>query len=274
MSKLAALAPLRDLLVDLYPTRDGSYRLVDEAGLRRAHIAFENAAIDNWQNILVEAHRRSRVGAVVAIAQGEYPEQAEALQASLQAYEGAEETAEDRPSTAGWWPWAIAGAFAAAAVLLGWLWMRGPVERPEEPSALCVLPDISLLNRFDRSFALRFSTGPGSPTVSRDDPPLGALCLTHSDSEESLDRIRQGWGMEALQACVEVSEQQWGKVPAEEWGQAPEFISAPRLLDLDRVYVEVLRNNAVVYEGFSQPRATESPSMRLTCLVHDLQKGP
>ncbi len=86
MSKARALADLRNLLVDLYPTEQSSRRVVDEAGLPHGHVAFQDAAIDNWHAILEEADRHDRVGAVVAVAKGEYDQHAEALEDAYRRY--------------------------------------------------------------------------------------------------------------------------------------------------------------------------------------------
>lgn len=89
MSRMQALGPLVDLLVDLYPTEQGSRRVVAEAGLHHGPIPFQDAAIDNWFAILEEADRRDAVATVVAVAQEEYAESAEQLAAALEAYEQA-----------------------------------------------------------------------------------------------------------------------------------------------------------------------------------------
>jgi V8-like Glu-specific endopeptidase len=68
------LTNLRDLLADLYFTVQDSRRVVEEAGLKPSYIAFDNRAIVNWQNILRDAQRRGKVGAIVAVAHKDYPE--------------------------------------------------------------------------------------------------------------------------------------------------------------------------------------------------------
>ncbi len=95
MSRMQALGPLVDVLVDLYPTEEGSRRVVAEAGLHHGPIPFQDAAIDNWFAILEEADRHDAVAAVVAVAQEEYPESAEQLATALEAYEQAEPAPED-----------------------------------------------------------------------------------------------------------------------------------------------------------------------------------
>ena len=99
MSRAHALGPLVDLLVDLYPTEEGSRRVVAEAGLHHGPIPFQDAAIDNWFAILQEADRRDAVATVVAVAQEEYPGSAEQLSAALEAYESARDEPVDAPAS-------------------------------------------------------------------------------------------------------------------------------------------------------------------------------
>lgn len=68
------LTNLRDVLADLYSTVQDSRRVVEEAGLNPAFVAFDNRAINNWQSILREAQRRDRVRSIVAVAHKDYPE--------------------------------------------------------------------------------------------------------------------------------------------------------------------------------------------------------
>jgi hypothetical protein len=68
------LTQLRDLLAELYPTIQLSREVVEMAGLPASRIAFNPAAKSNWHNILKEAQRRNKVGAIVAVACEEYPE--------------------------------------------------------------------------------------------------------------------------------------------------------------------------------------------------------
>jgi V8-like Glu-specific endopeptidase len=70
------LTNLRDVLAGLYPTVQDSRRIVDQAGLNPAHIAFDAKAINNWFNIMKEAQNRHKVQAVVQVAHSEYPENA------------------------------------------------------------------------------------------------------------------------------------------------------------------------------------------------------
>lgn len=98
MSRKNALGPLVDLLVDLYPTEEGSRRVVAESGMHHGRIPFQDAAVDNWFAILSEADRLDAVGAVVAVAMEEYAEASEPLQAALDDYGSAPEDPETSDS--------------------------------------------------------------------------------------------------------------------------------------------------------------------------------
>jgi hypothetical protein len=82
------LTQLRDLLAELYPTIQLSREVVEQAGLPTSRIAFDPAAKSNWHNILKEAQRRNKVGAIVAVACQEYPEMREKLTQAEQASRG------------------------------------------------------------------------------------------------------------------------------------------------------------------------------------------
>ncbi len=68
------LTNLNDVLAGLYPLTRESLRVVDAAGLPKAHIAFQDKAIDNWHAILLEAARRGKVDDLVRAARKDYPE--------------------------------------------------------------------------------------------------------------------------------------------------------------------------------------------------------
>jgi len=85
------LTALNYVLASLYPLRDESIRIVNEAGLRPAFIRLENKAVDNWHNILDEADKANRILNVIQVARGDYPENVVLIQA-----ENAER--ENRPS--------------------------------------------------------------------------------------------------------------------------------------------------------------------------------
>jgi V8-like Glu-specific endopeptidase len=68
------LTNLRDVLASLYPIVNMSVVVVQDAGLNPAFIAFDNRAITNWHNILAEADKRGKVGAIVETARKDYPE--------------------------------------------------------------------------------------------------------------------------------------------------------------------------------------------------------
>ena len=68
------LTNLNYVLASLYPLTSDSYRIVDAAGLKRAHVAFQARALDNWWAILDEADKRGRVIDIVRAARRDYPE--------------------------------------------------------------------------------------------------------------------------------------------------------------------------------------------------------
>ena len=68
------LTNLRDVLAGLYPTVQDARRVVVDARLNPAFIAFAPKAINNWFNILQEAQKRHKVEAIVQVAHDEYPE--------------------------------------------------------------------------------------------------------------------------------------------------------------------------------------------------------
>ena len=66
---------LRDALADLYPTVQLSMQIVKQAGVRDGQIAFHNARLTNWFNILEEAGKQGKVDDIVNVAHKDYPEQ-------------------------------------------------------------------------------------------------------------------------------------------------------------------------------------------------------
>lgn len=68
------LTELRDLLADLYPTAQDARRVVEEAGLPPARIAFESTAVNTWHSILREAGKRQMVQTIIDVAQRDYPQ--------------------------------------------------------------------------------------------------------------------------------------------------------------------------------------------------------
>ncbi len=62
------------VLASLYPTKEESYRIVDEAGIPKIHIAFRAKAIDNWHSILTEADKRGKVISIIQNARKDYPD--------------------------------------------------------------------------------------------------------------------------------------------------------------------------------------------------------
>jgi V8-like Glu-specific endopeptidase len=74
MSWNRTLTNLRDVLASLYPTLQDSRRVVQDAGLNPAYIAFDAKAINSWSNILGEADNRNKVHAIIDVARKDYPE--------------------------------------------------------------------------------------------------------------------------------------------------------------------------------------------------------
>jgi hypothetical protein len=69
----STLVHLGDVLAELYPTRESSYRVVEEAGLDRTRIRFNDAAVLNWFNILQYAKHQGQVLDILDFALQEYP---------------------------------------------------------------------------------------------------------------------------------------------------------------------------------------------------------
>jgi V8-like Glu-specific endopeptidase len=67
------LTALNKILASLYPQKDQSIRIVDMAALPQGNIAFKDAALDNWYNIIKEANKHNKVNLIVQIASDEYP---------------------------------------------------------------------------------------------------------------------------------------------------------------------------------------------------------
>jgi V8-like Glu-specific endopeptidase len=68
------LTNLRDVLAGLYPTVQDARRVVEDAGLPPAHIAFDPKPINNWYNILRYADNRIKVRDIAEVAHEEFPE--------------------------------------------------------------------------------------------------------------------------------------------------------------------------------------------------------
>jgi tetratricopeptide (TPR) repeat protein len=85
MSWDRTLTNLRDVLAHLYPTEAVSRQIVDMSDVPPGRIEFSAAATSNWHNILREGHKHDSVGAIIAIAQHEYPKYEELTRAG-QAY--------------------------------------------------------------------------------------------------------------------------------------------------------------------------------------------
>src|SRR5215204_1429936 len=73
-----ALISLRQILARLYPAERDARRVVADAGLNPAQIAFESKAINNWFAILEEAaNHTGKVDAIVDVALRDFPDNEE-----------------------------------------------------------------------------------------------------------------------------------------------------------------------------------------------------
>ena len=68
------LTNLNYVLAGLYPLLDQSLPVVDRAGVPKAQIRFQPAAIDNWWAILDQADKRGKVVDIVRAARRDYPD--------------------------------------------------------------------------------------------------------------------------------------------------------------------------------------------------------
>jgi len=68
------LTDLKNELSNLYPTKDDSYSLVRDAGLRSGSIAFKDKAANNWSEIIAEALRQEKVLHIIRVALRDYPD--------------------------------------------------------------------------------------------------------------------------------------------------------------------------------------------------------
>src|SRR5687767_8889158 len=106
MNKLdhKALADLTEILANLYPSETDARRIAHKAGLKTAFLDFSGAPIDRWFKVLDHANPRDRVGAIVACALEENPDDEALKQASKgtppQALKGPEPTQWGGPSAA------------------------------------------------------------------------------------------------------------------------------------------------------------------------------
>jgi hypothetical protein len=67
------LASLRDVLADLYPTREQQVMAVETAGIVARKVAFSSVALVSWHGILTEAGNQGRLKALFAVVIGDYP---------------------------------------------------------------------------------------------------------------------------------------------------------------------------------------------------------
>ncbi len=132
MSWSDELTELKNVLADLYPEKERSFTVVDEAQIPRDNIRFSDIAIDNWHGILLEAERRGQVKSLTDVALRAYPEN-EALARAASAYlsrppgplEPVRNQLTRRPAAL------IAGALLVIAIAAAIIWMRG-----QEPAVL------------------------------------------------------------------------------------------------------------------------------------------
>lgn len=274
MSKLAALTGLRDLLADLYPTRESSYRVVDEAGLRRGPIAFHNAALDNWQSILVEAHRRGQVGALVDVAAKDYEAQEAPLRAALQVYEDAPEAEEDLdPGGRRKRPWLLVVAGAALLVVL-YFELRPPPGA--QAGFLCLVPNSSLLTSAMEPGRMTFEIAarPDLPPALRGALPERVLCLRLGDSDEGAGAaLGTAWQGSLVKACVDDVLGEEESAMVEWWDPPPELLELS--LDLNsKAYLKILDNGTEWAEGSADFRESSQPGVRFVCVDQDLSSAP
>jgi len=73
MGWYAGLAPLRNLLADLYPTASIARVIATEAGIAEQLIDFDGAAVEFWKSILTIAHHNGQVQALIDVARKHFP---------------------------------------------------------------------------------------------------------------------------------------------------------------------------------------------------------
>lgn len=87
------LTNLRDVLADLYYDVPKARLVVEEAGVPKGLIGWNDAPLVNWQNILREADKHGKVAAIIDVALGDYPDNTwlqNAARADLNAVAGAD----------------------------------------------------------------------------------------------------------------------------------------------------------------------------------------
>jgi Trypsin-like peptidase domain/Effector-associated domain 1 len=73
MSKDSNLTNLKYVLADLYPFKENSYSIVQDAGLPLWQINWQNQGIDNWSEILREATNQEKVKDIIQAALKRHP---------------------------------------------------------------------------------------------------------------------------------------------------------------------------------------------------------
>jgi hypothetical protein len=100
MTKQEAMLAIRRELAGLYPAREDAVRVVTDAGLAPTQIAFSAKAINSWHNILDEAEKQGKVGALLGITLQEYPNRP-ALRQAYEDYMAAPDAQDTAPPPAG-----------------------------------------------------------------------------------------------------------------------------------------------------------------------------
>lgn len=73
MAFYPGLAPLRDVLAGLYPSKNIAQVVVAEAGLPEQLIDFEGAAVVFWKNILSVAQSNNQINELIDVARKHFP---------------------------------------------------------------------------------------------------------------------------------------------------------------------------------------------------------
>ncbi len=86
VAQIPALQTLRNLLSGLYEAEQDAQRIAQDAGLDTRQIDLSGKSITVWHQLLVEAHKQSKVKIVVSLTSMEYPAKSGELQQAFQAY--------------------------------------------------------------------------------------------------------------------------------------------------------------------------------------------
>jgi V8-like Glu-specific endopeptidase len=66
------LTALNYLLASLYPSKEDTFRLADEAGIPRHFVAFRDRAIDNIHSLIEQANNRGKIGNLIRVARKDH----------------------------------------------------------------------------------------------------------------------------------------------------------------------------------------------------------